>query len=149
MKIDATDLRVLGILKQNAKLSMREISKIVRKPITTVHNRVKKLQNEKVIKKYTVEIDNKKINREIDAFVLINISYDDLKESGKNQEQVANEIKKLDDVEEVCIITGMNDIVIRVKKRTIDDLNKFLVDKLRKISGVAKTQTAIILKEIH
>ncbi len=71
-KIDKTDLMVLDILKKNAKLTTSEISRIVRKPITTVHNRIKKLVKEGVIKNYTVVINYKKIGNHIDAFVLVN-----------------------------------------------------------------------------
>ena len=148
VKIDKTDLMVLDILKKNAKLTTSEISKAVRKPITTVHNRIKKLVKEGIIKNYTVIIDHKKIGNPINAFVLVNAEYKFIDGDYKNQEEIARAIKDLPEVEESCIVTGTTDIVIRTRHKDIDSLNNFLVHKLRKIQGVAKTQTAIILKDL-
>src|SRR3989344_4754356 len=95
MKLDETDIKILKILKENAKLRVREISKLIRKPITTVHNRIKKLTKEKVIKKYTVEFDDKKMGKDVDSFVLVAVNYGSLSKDNKTQEDLAKEIKKL------------------------------------------------------
>lgn len=149
MKLDETDIKILKILKENAKLRVREISKLIRKPITTVHNRIKKLTKEKVIKKYTVEFDDKKMGKDVDSFVLVAVNYGSLSKDNKTQEDLAKEIKKLSAVEEVVIVAGIKDIIIRVKEKDIECLNDFLINKLRKIKGVSKTQTVIILKKIE
>ena len=146
MKTDKTDLLVLDLLKENSKLSVREIASRLRKPITTVHNRIKKLNKEEIIKKYTIVPDSKKLGKFVDAFIFITVEYISLKEKQKSQEDIAIEIKKLPGVEEVCLITGANDITVRVKQDNIDKLNDFLINNLRKISGVEKTQTMIVLK---
>ena len=146
MKIDKTDLHILGILKQDAHLSTKDISKKLLIPITTIHNRIKKLQQEGIIKSYTIITDDKKLGKGLDVFILVGIHYGSIEGKGKTQEDVAKDIKKLSQVEEVCIVTGMHDMVIRVKEENIDKLNDFLINKLRKVSGVSKTQTMIILK---
>src|SRR3989344_3944640 len=145
MKIDETDLKILGILKENAKMTTSKISKIIRIPVTTIHNRIKKLQNEGVIKNYTINLDHKKLGKHLYAIILINTRYVLIKDEDKNRESVAKTIKKLDGVEEVCRVTGINDFLVRVRKENIDELNNFLIDKLRKVSGVEKTQTLIVL----
>ena len=104
MKIDETDLKILEILKENAKMTTSKISKRIRIPITTIHNRIKKLQNEEVIKNYTIKLDHKKLGKPIYAIILINTKYDLIEGRDKNQEDVAKEIKKLDGIEEVCSV---------------------------------------------
>lgn len=148
MKIDSTDLNILNLLKEDGKLSVREISKKIRKPITTVHNRVKKLQQAKIIKKYTIVPDYKLLGKNVYAYVLVSVEYKSDEGDYRNQEEVASEIRKLPEVEEVCLVTGVNDIVVRVRESDIDTLNEFLINRLRKISGVEKTQTMIVLKSI-
>ncbi len=148
MKIDKTDLLILDILKKDSKMSTREISKQIRKPITTIHNRIKKLKQEEVIKNYTVVLDEKKLGKFVDAFILVNVAYENIDGVYRNQEEIARDIKKLPSVEEVCIITGINDLIVRVKENEIDTLNDFLINSLRKVQGVEKTQTAVILKSI-
>ena len=58
--MDDKDEQILQILKENSKLSTHQISKKTRIPITTVHNRIKKLKKEEIIKKYSIIIDKKK-----------------------------------------------------------------------------------------
>jgi len=148
MKIDNTDWQILELLRKDAKVSTRDIAKKLRKPITTVHNRIKKLRQEGVIKNFTITLDNKKLGKSVDAFVLVNTAYDQVEGKDKNQEDIAREIKILQGVEEVCSITGINDLLVRVKQDNIDQLNNFLINKLRKIPGVRKTQTLMILNSI-
>ena len=147
MKIDKTDIQILEVLRQDAKLRVREIAKKIGKPITTVHNRIKKLQSDGVIKNYTVIVDEKKLGKLVGAFVSIEVNYDSMIEKENNQEDIALEIKKLEGVQDVYIITGGNDLIIKVVETDIDSLNNFLINKLRKIPGVAKTQTSVILKK--
>ena len=64
------------------------------------------------------------------------------------QEDIAKTIKKLEEVEEVNIMTGITDILIKVRVKDIDQLNTFVIDKLRNIEGIDKTQTMLVLSEI-
>ena len=69
MKIDETDLSIIEILRRDASLSTKEISKKIRIPITTIHNRIKKLKQEGVIQRYTIAIDEKKLGKLIYAYI--------------------------------------------------------------------------------
>ena len=64
------------------------------------------------------------------------------------QEDIAKTIKKLEEVEEVNIMTGITDILIKVRMKDIDQLNTFVIDKLRNIEGIDKTQTMLVLSEV-
>lgn len=147
MKFDEKDLKVLELLKENSKLTTGQMSKKLRMPATTIHNRIRKLENENVIKNYTIVPDYKKLGKEILAYVLVTVSY--MLPSGEkvSQEKVAREIKNLG-AEEVCIVTGGTDIVIKIRAKDVDELNNFIVKKLRSVEGVDKTQTMIALSVI-
>ena len=62
--------------------------------------------------------------------------------------EVAREIRKIEGVQEVKIITGGTDIIVKVLARDIADLNEIVTEKLRNVVGVDKTQTSIVLKEV-
>ena len=68
--MDDKDYAVLNVLRKNAKLSTKQIAKKTGIPITTVHNRIKKLESSGIIKGYTTILDNKLIGNVI-AFILI------------------------------------------------------------------------------
>ena len=148
MKLDQTDFNILLCLNYDAKQPTRQIAKKLNIPITTIHNRIKKLEQEKVITKYVPVLDYKKLGKYVYALVLIKTKYDLIEGKNKNQEDVAREIKHLPGVEEVCSVTGVIDLIVRVRQENIDQLNNFLIDKLRKISGVAETQTMIVLNSV-
>ncbi|MHA2053162.1 MAG: Lrp/AsnC ligand binding domain-containing protein [Candidatus Hodarchaeales archaeon] len=65
-----------------------------------------------------------------------------------NQLKVAQQIKAFPEVEEVSIDTGETDLVIKVSLGDVNDLNSFVVKKLRDIDGVEKTITSVVLSEV-
>ncbi len=149
MKLDKKDLKILEILKENSKLTTSQIYKKTNIPITTVHNRIKKLGNLGIIKGYTLRLDYNKLEKPILGFILVTVNY--LLPDGTKikQEEVAQKIKMLEDVEEVNIVTGVTDILIKVRTSSIEELNNFIIKKLRNINGIDKTQTMITLNNLQ
>ena len=114
-------------------------------PITTVHNRIKKMCKEGIIKKYTIVLDPKKIGRPILALILINFNYKLLED--KNKEAFAK-ILHIDGVEELFEVTGDYDLILKVRTKDIETLNEVLT-KLRSGNfAVRDTKTMIVLNEI-
>ena len=146
--MDEKDERILDVLKENGKLSTQQISKKTSIPITTVHNRIKKLEKDGIIKNYTIVLDNKKIGKAIAAYVQIIVDYKFLKEKKMSQHDLAKKLKQHEFVEEVAMITGGTDIIIKVRVKNIEELDNFVTQYLRNIEGIEKTQTMVILNEI-
>jgi len=146
--MDNKDEKILELLRENSKLTTHQISKKTLIPITTVHNRIKKLEKEGIIKKYTVEFDNKKLGKNLAAFIHITVDYKLLKEIKISQQDLAKKIKQNDSVEEAAMVTGLTDIIIKVRVKDIDELDYFVTKHLRNIEGIEKTQTMVILNEI-
>lgn len=143
--LDEKDLNILRMLEDNARLTSKALAKKLRIPLTTVHNRIKRLEREGIIKGYTLVLDYKKLGRPISAYVLISVKY----ERGEtSQEKIAKELKGNYEVEEVNIITGESDILIKVRVKDIDELNDLIIKKLRNIQGVDTTKTMIVLSSV-
>jgi len=145
--MDDKDKKILDVLKENSKLSTQQISKKISIPITTVHNRMKKLEEEGIIKKYSVVLDYKKIGKLISAFVLINVDYKLLKQIKKTQDDLTKKLKLHSSVEEASRITGGTDLIIKIRVKDVDELDDFVTKYLRNIDGIDKTQTMVILNE--
>ena len=145
--MDDKDKKILDILKENSKLSTQQISKKISIPITTVHNRMKKLEGEGIIKKYSVVLDYKKIGKPISAFVLINVDYKLLKQIKKTQDELTKKLKLHSLVEEASRITGGTDLIIKIRVKDVDELDDFVTMYLRNLDGIDKTQTMVILNE--
>ncbi len=139
---------ILGFLKENCKISSREISEKTSIPITTIHNRIKKMEDEGIIRHYTAMLDNKKLGKSIQAFVQVNVMY--VTPSGRHvsQEELAGKIYQMPEVDECYIMTGGTDILVKVSVKDVDELNVFVIDKLRDLEGVQNTTTSIVLNDI-
>ena len=147
--MDEKDEKILRLLKENSKLTTKQIAKKILIPITTIHNRIKKLEKEGIIKRYTVELDNKKIGKNVAAYVQITVDYRLLKEIKMSQHGLAKKLKQYEFVEEAAMVTGGTDIIIKVRVKDIDELDNFVTKILRNIDGIEKTQTMVILNEIQ
>jgi DNA-binding Lrp family transcriptional regulator len=147
MELDNKDIKILEILKEDGSLTSKEISKIVNMPITTVHHRIKKLKENGIIKRYTIELDYEKLNYPVSAYILIEVDYDQLKKENITQHELIARFKKYDEITQAEIITGEMDIIIKVRTKTIKQLDNFIVRILRNINGIHKTKTILVLNE--
>ena len=145
--IDEKDNKVLEILKEHSDWTTRNIAKKVNLPITTVHNRIKRLRKEGVIKKYTIETDNRKLERNFVAYVLISANLQNLKQKHKTQYDLAKELRKLWFIERVDIVSGGTDLVAIVRVKDVDEFNNVLLGKMQLIEGIEKTQSLIVIHE--
>ncbi len=150
-KLDETDMKILELLKQDAKLTTRQLAEKTLLPATTVHNRIKKLEKTGIIKNYTVIVDNKKIGKPLSAYILMTIDYKFLRAKepvggkGRQEHELAKMLKRHPLVEEVDMVTGTHDMIIRISAKGIDELNEFVTSFLVNIEGIEKTQTVIVL----
>ena len=145
---DQKDFAILRELQLDSRASVVRIAKRTHLPPTTVHNRIRKLQRESVIKRYTIELDNRKLGKDIAAYVLIAVDYRLLKEKSVSQYELAEKIRKHGCVEEVSMVTGASDILVKLRSKSMDELNNFITKELRRIDGVEKTQTMMVLCEL-
>ena len=148
MNLDDKDLKILETLKSNSDWSTQKISKKTGIPITTVHNRIKRLKKEQVIKNYTVNVDYRKLGKSLAAFVLVTVDYKYLKETKKTQYELAEKLMGQPHVESAAVITGVTDILIKVRVSDIEQLSDFVTRYLRNFDGVENTTTAVILREL-
>nr|KXH74893.1 MAG: hypothetical protein AM325_11900 [Candidatus Thorarchaeota archaeon SMTZ1-45] len=129
-------------------MTTKEMSKELEIPQTTIHNRIKNLAQRGIIKRFTIDIDGKKIGKGLVAYILCTVSYRSARGEKINQLEVAQVIKELQDVEEVFIVTGDNDMIVKVAVKDVDALNDFVIFTLRNIEGVERTVTSVVLSEI-
>ena len=145
--LDEKDLAIVAALKDNGRFSSQEIAKRTRLPISTVHNRLKKMEASGAIKGYTVVMDEKKTGM-IMAYVLIGVNYHPPDGTTVDQYELAKKIRCISGVEEVSMTTGTTDILIKVRASNMDELNELITKQLRSFKGVDKTQTLVVLNSI-
>jgi DNA-binding Lrp family transcriptional regulator len=145
---DHADEKILSELQRNAKARTGDIAKRTGVPTTTVHNRIKRMEREGVIRTYRPVLDYAKLGKGIHALIFITAEG---KANGHpvDQEQLAKRLLALPGVDSSRIITGGFDLVLEARIGTMEELNILLTKEVRKVPGVDKTQTMFVLQEIE
>ena len=131
------DYKILEKLNENARKSYREIARELNVSLTTVSNRIKKMEDEKVIERYIPLINQEKIGYDLTAVINVKISHGKLIE-------VQEKISKDKHVSGVYDITGDWDSLIIAHFKDRRDLNGFIKGVLA-MDNVEKTNTQIVL----
>jgi DNA-binding Lrp family transcriptional regulator len=139
---DTIDERIIRELQRNAKQTTGSIARRTRIPTTTVHNRIKRLERDGIITSYVPMLDHTKLGKGILALVFV------AAEHKADQEQLAKRLLHIDGVERARIITGEFDLLLEARAATIEELNSIITKELRKVPGVARSETMIVLSEV-
>jgi Lrp/AsnC family leucine-responsive transcriptional regulator len=149
LKLDEKDVAILALIQENSKFTAKQIAKKIDAPITTVFAKIKRMEDVGVIREYRAVLAPEKLDSATAAFILASVSYrakaDDVPVS---QRAVAEEISKFPEVQEVHIITGDWDLLIKLRAESVEAIGKFVVDKLRLIKGLEKTLTCMVFETV-
>jgi Lrp/AsnC family leucine-responsive transcriptional regulator len=148
LSLDSKDLSILALLQQNARMTVKEISEKVHLSTTPVHERIKRMEAEGVIKQYAAIVDYSKVKRG-----LMVICYVSLKEHSKNAGvKFIKTINILNEVIECYNISGEFDFMLKVVAENMDAYYDFHVNKLSPIENMGHVQSVFvmgIIKQTH
>ena len=146
-KLDDKDLMVLSMIQKDCKLTAREIARAIGSPITTVFAKMKRMEELGIIKEYKAILNPRKLDCGVTAFILASVSYGAKSNQQElSQRDIAKAVAKFPEVQEVHIITGDWDLLIKLKGRDVDTVGKIVIDKLRVVRGIEKTLTCMVFE---
>lgn len=143
-QLDAIDIEILYALQQDAKVNTKELSEKLHISKTPIYERIKRLENDGYIKGYTALVDNKKIGLPLIAFCNVSLAVHDDEHIRRFQQ----EIKDIDEIMECYSIGGIYDFFLKIVLKDLDAYNRFVFEKLTKVHGIVKMQSAFVLNEI-
>lgn len=144
-ELDDKDWKILEVLQEHAEYTTRQIAKKTLLPATTIHNRIRKLRQEGIIRKFTVKLDWNKVGKGFAAYVLISVNLPLLKQKKKSQYDLAKELRGFSAIERVDIVSGGTDLVAIVRVKDVEEFDKFLLGKLQLVEGIDKTQSMMVI----
>lgn len=147
MTLDPTDRKILRLLQDDARRSLRSIGDAVDLGAPSVHARVQRLEREGFIRGYHADIDPEKVGRGLTAFVSIGLEGARKGELPRT-EMVADQLRKDPDVLEVHAITGEDDLLVKVRTSDIRGLERLLLRALEPLEGVRRTTTTIVVRSL-
>jgi len=137
MELDETDIRILRILLSDARLSSRQIARKTSVSVGTVLSRMKKMEQEGIVKEYSAVVDHEKLGYELTAVIEITVS------KGKLFE-MAKEVAKVPKVCCVYNVTGLPDAMVIAKFKNREELSNF-TKYLLALPYVERTNTHVVL----
>jgi len=136
--VDEIDEKILALLEENSRMTYVEIGGLVGLSEGAVRNRIQSLISDSVIKRFTIE---RSISHGVRALTMIAV------EPGVPTFEVSKKVSELEGVEQIYEVTGEYDIVMVSHGSNIESINKVIED-IRKIKGVEKTNTIIVLRTV-
>jgi Lrp/AsnC family transcriptional regulator, leucine-responsive regulatory protein len=142
--LDEKDLAILKILQSNAKATIADIAKTIHLSTTPVHDRIKRMEQNGIIKQYATLIDPSKVNK-----TLMVICYVSLKEHNKNAgTKFIKSILELPDVVECYSISGEFDFMLKIVANNMQTYYDFHVNKLSQADNVGHIQSVFVMGTI-
>ncbi|NVM18327.1 MAG: Lrp/AsnC family transcriptional regulator [Candidatus Lokiarchaeota archaeon] len=134
--MDIIDLKILELLKENGRMSYNDISKNVQKTEATVRRRVKKLVDEGIIKKFTIDyqVDTK---QKLHATIKVEPDFKDIK-------RILKELTNIEEISRLWRLSGECGLLIKVDIDTIEKFNPLLEEKISRITGIKIIETCFI-----
>jgi DNA-binding Lrp family transcriptional regulator len=136
-KLDDVDRKILTLLAQDSSRSYVELGEVLHLSAPAVHERVKRLKRDGVIKATVAKIDGCKVGRTLLAFVLVNT---------KNVLSTKRllSLGDLPEIEEMHTVAGDSGVLLKVRVRETEGLEE-LLGKVQDIEGVDGTRSYIVL----
>ena len=140
--LDSIDIKILELLQEDARQTYTELGKRLGIAHSTVYDRIKRMENYGIIKKYTALVDTEKAGaKNVTAIMTI---YTDPKES----EKVAEKLCKIPQILEVY--TSLSEelqVIAKVMAENQENLHEFIATTVAPLSGVLRIRTSIITKK--
>lgn len=134
--LDETDQKIIDILKKDARTAFVKIAQVVGLSETAVRKRINNMQENKIIKKFTIEVDEKKQTK---AIALVST------EASTHTPEISRNLIEIEGVSQLYEVTGEHDIIAVLSTTTLEELNRTL-EKIRLTEGVISTNTSLVLR---
>lgn len=141
-ELDQRDHRILELVQRDGKLAQSEIARRVGLSTAAVNERLRKLERAGVIRRWGAVVNPRAVGAGLTAFVEVFI------EHPKSEPAFIQKLLALDEVQECHHITGEFSLLIKVRVRDIDGLQRLLLDELNPMEGVRQTRTSLVLSTV-
>lgn len=139
MMLDALDRKILICLQENGRMSLSAIAEKAGVAPATVHERLAKLRGAGVVKGFYTRIDPVALGYTVTAFVNVRVDL------AAGLEKTVEQLAAIPEVEEVHLITGEFDLLVKVRARDTVHLQDLLLNHLHKVSGFVRSATVVCL----
>lgn len=138
-RFDDLDMKLLFELTKDSSISVPNLSKKLGINASVLYSRIKRLQRKKLIKKFTVEIDDSLLGINVKATVGIN-------RDPKLKDSIHEKFMEIPEIVSISEITGRFDMLIKIYAKSLESLHTVVIEKIGKIDGIQNTETFVVLQ---
>lgn len=143
-KLDKTDLKILRILQENSKITNLDLSKKIGLSPAPTLERVKKLENNRVILDYHAQVNPQMLGLNVKTFVLVSLAWK--RENALNN--FLEKIQRIDEITECYIITGEADFLMKIICKDLPTYEQLLFKTLSQIDEIERLRTLMTLSTV-
>ncbi|NRR34102.1 Lrp/AsnC ligand binding domain-containing protein [Oxalobacteraceae bacterium] len=142
--LDKLDRKILRILQDDGRISMKDLSEQVGLSITPAIERVKRMERDGVITGYHARIDPPALGAKLLVFVEITLN----QKSASVFEQFRREVLRIPEVQECHLVSGDFDYLIKARIHEMAEYRKLLGEMLLQLPGAAQSKSYVVMEEI-
>lgn len=135
---------ILGELQRDCRISIADLAAKVGISTTPCWRRVKELEEQGIIRRFTALLDRKRLNLGVCAFVNVRLNHVD----ENAVDRFVREVLVLPQVLEIYETSGEYDFILKIVATSIEAYNDFQHKVLLKISGIAHMNSCFAMREI-
>lgn len=141
IKLDKTDIKILQLIQENSRMTIKEIAGQLNLSTTPIFERLKRLEKQGVIKRYAALLDAKKLGKKLTAFIHISI----IDHSNHGVGKFVDQVTTYPEVIECHHITGDSDFLLKIIVEDIEVYNAFITQRLWSVPNIGKVKTSFSL----
>ena len=137
--MDKTDLKILSELSNDSSISIPKLSEKINVNTSVVYSRIKRLVKTKLIKKFTIDVNDKELGYAVKSLTGINMD-------SKQRDVVIEELLKIPGVREISEVTGRFDILVIMFAKNLPEMHRLISEEIGKIQGIVSSESFIEMK---
>lgn len=145
MNLTEKEMEIVEILEKDARLSIDSIAKMVNLSIEETEETIKKLEEQKIIVRYISIIDWAKIEEHSGVTAMIDVKV--TPKRGVGFDEIAERIYRFKEVNSVYLMSGVYDLSVIIEGDSMNEVARFVSEKLSTLDSVISTTTHFILKK--
>lgn len=142
LKLDRHDLAILRQLLADSRRTLQEIGAAVQLSPTTCWTRIKRLEAEGLIRKYSVDLDRAKLGYQDTVIVQLTLE----SHTDETLYEFGRILAEIPEVLDACLVSGDYDYYLRIAVRDTRDYERLLREKLYKIPGIRHSKSSFVLR---
>ena len=144
IKLDDIDRKIIGELQRNCRLTSQELADRVGLSASPCARRVRILEENGAIKGYVAVIDQAKVGLPVNVFASVKLE----RQREEELDTFSQAIAKWPDVADCYLMTGQRDYLLRIVVRDLEAYERFLKEKLTRLTCIASIESSFALGEV-